>query len=351
MEMSLVHPLRAFPPKTHADSHEYGGTDLVTDLDRLLIRGTEVIDTSRNLKNIVSGNIAGDLTVGGTVKPASLTLGSYVLDTLVANNKVPDSDKLDGLHASGFTLDKVLSYGRSSTRGIQTFVDFSSPNRTAHVEADGALYRYDGQCYLTFDDWLYFRSKSGWHNHVEAYIKYTEGLWVRHGIKTDGNIIAGGDLQVKGNDIKDSGGTVRITLGSTNTISGNLKVTGTFLAVKYAEKRAVKISTTSTTVVNMDVSVSITIKSGKIFAVAHIGHSNASGGKAEYLFINIAGSRSPVARDESTFAGTGGYKYTAPVVYFRSGLGAGTFTVKLQWRVNGGVGYSYYRCLYVMEVS
>ncbi len=35
-----------------------------------------------------------------------------------------------------------------------------------------------------------------------------------------------GDLEVGGNDIVDSGDTTRITLGATNTINGNLSVTG-----------------------------------------------------------------------------------------------------------------------------
>jgi len=41
-----------FPPSAHASSHEYGGADLVRNLDYLAIRGTTVIDSSRNLMNV-----------------------------------------------------------------------------------------------------------------------------------------------------------------------------------------------------------------------------------------------------------------------------------------------------------
>jgi hypothetical protein len=43
-----------FPPSAHASTHEYGGTDLVRNLDYLAVRGTTVIDSSRNLQNIAS---------------------------------------------------------------------------------------------------------------------------------------------------------------------------------------------------------------------------------------------------------------------------------------------------------
>ena len=51
----------------------------------------------------IQGDLEGYSTVR-TIKNFKLQLGSYVLDTLVDNNKVPDSDKLDGYHASSFAL-------------------------------------------------------------------------------------------------------------------------------------------------------------------------------------------------------------------------------------------------------
>jgi hypothetical protein len=44
----------SFPPSAHASSHEYGGSDLVCNLDYLAIRGTEVIDGNVNIKNVKS---------------------------------------------------------------------------------------------------------------------------------------------------------------------------------------------------------------------------------------------------------------------------------------------------------
>jgi hypothetical protein len=44
----------SFPPSAHASSHEYGGSDLVRNLDYLAIRGTEVIDGNVNIKNVKS---------------------------------------------------------------------------------------------------------------------------------------------------------------------------------------------------------------------------------------------------------------------------------------------------------
>jgi len=43
-----------FPPSAHASTHEYGGADLVRNLDYLAIRGTTVIDSSRNLVGLAS---------------------------------------------------------------------------------------------------------------------------------------------------------------------------------------------------------------------------------------------------------------------------------------------------------
>jgi len=47
----------------HASRHESGGADPIENLGRLLIGGTEVIDASRNLKNIASAIINEDLVV------------------------------------------------------------------------------------------------------------------------------------------------------------------------------------------------------------------------------------------------------------------------------------------------
>ena len=225
--MSLVHPLRAFPPKPHADSHEYGGDDLVTDLDRLLIRGTEVIDTSRNLKNIASASITGDVDIGGTVKPASLTLGSYVLDTLVANNKVPDSDKVDGRHATGFRF-RLYKAGADNYRYPPDLrVDYDNNKVQAYDGASwldiigGGVGSVEQASKLVASGYTLDTLVAN--NKVPDSDKW-DGTHRTDSQTIGGNITIGGDLQVNGNDIKDSGGTIRITLGSTTTVKAVLKV-------------------------------------------------------------------------------------------------------------------------------
>jgi hypothetical protein len=61
---NLINKPSTFPPSTHASTHEYGGTDLVRNLDYLAIRGTTVIDSSRNLTNIASATVSGAANVG-----------------------------------------------------------------------------------------------------------------------------------------------------------------------------------------------------------------------------------------------------------------------------------------------
>jgi len=51
---NLINKPSTFPPSAHASSHEYGGTDLVRNLDYLAIRGTTVITSGRVLQNIAS---------------------------------------------------------------------------------------------------------------------------------------------------------------------------------------------------------------------------------------------------------------------------------------------------------
>jgi hypothetical protein len=46
-------------------------------------------------------------------------------------------------------------------------------------------------------------------------------------IDSSRNVTIGGDLRVNGNDIQDSTGTTRLTLGSTNTFTGNISTTST----------------------------------------------------------------------------------------------------------------------------
>jgi hypothetical protein len=56
---SLINKPSSFTPSAHASTHEYGGSDLVRNLDYLAIRGTTVIDSSRNLANVVTETLSG----------------------------------------------------------------------------------------------------------------------------------------------------------------------------------------------------------------------------------------------------------------------------------------------------
>jgi len=51
---NLINKPSTFPPSAHASSHEYGGADLVRNLDYLAIGGTTVIDTYRRLVGLAS---------------------------------------------------------------------------------------------------------------------------------------------------------------------------------------------------------------------------------------------------------------------------------------------------------
>jgi len=54
----------------------------------------------------------GKVTAAIELVTPKLTIGSYYLNSLIANNKVPDADTLDTIHASGFLSSAYLS-GRS----------------------------------------------------------------------------------------------------------------------------------------------------------------------------------------------------------------------------------------------
>jgi hypothetical protein len=72
---SIVNKPSTFPPSTHASSHEYGGSDLIHNLDYLAVRGTTVIDSNRNINNI------NDAVVSGRIYPPSDGTGGLGLST------------------------------------------------------------------------------------------------------------------------------------------------------------------------------------------------------------------------------------------------------------------------------
>jgi hypothetical protein len=66
---SIVNKPSTFPPSTHASSHEYGGADLIHNLDYLAVRGTTVIDSNRNIVNV------NNITASDTIQPPSNDTG------------------------------------------------------------------------------------------------------------------------------------------------------------------------------------------------------------------------------------------------------------------------------------
>jgi hypothetical protein len=77
-----------FPPSAHASSHEYGGSDLVRNLDYLAIRGTTVVDSGRKLVGVTS--------VGQSLNPdadnsRALGSGSFRYAGFVAVNGYVDN--------------------------------------------------------------------------------------------------------------------------------------------------------------------------------------------------------------------------------------------------------------------
>jgi len=77
-----------------------GATDLILGKD---IAGVNRLYTDGS--NVLMYESSAD--VFGSVKVASLVIGSYYLNSLIANNKVPDSDKLDGLHVGSFVSNPM----------------------------------------------------------------------------------------------------------------------------------------------------------------------------------------------------------------------------------------------------
>jgi hypothetical protein len=95
-----------FPPSAHASTHEYGGTDLVRNLDYLAIRGTTVIDSSRNLVGLasVAQNLVPD--VNATRNLGSSTNHFY----LIYCNEILRTDGSLGVVASS---DLLLASGNT----------------------------------------------------------------------------------------------------------------------------------------------------------------------------------------------------------------------------------------------
>jgi len=220
--MSLVHPLRAFPPKPHADSHEYGGDDPVTDLDRLLIRGTEVIDASRNLKNIASGDIAGNLNVGGSISSGSLVSVSKSSGYAFYDMERSDLPQLWSLRIN----DSKEFFIYDVTNGVVTLKISPSTgnmNITGNLNVGGVIYPSkavagaDGGIKYT-DEGAYLISEIATQDRLELYREASTGdiFWYNRtdgktlwrlkqdtgDVETAGNLTVGGYINVPSNKLK-----------------------------------------------------------------------------------------------------------------------------------------------------
>lgn len=158
---------------------------------------TEVLCAYRNYTGWESGwsitriTDESGITVYKTITPSlitqRLTIGSYKLDSLVANNKVPDSDKLDGYHASSFALasqavpsgmiaifqgscpsgwTRVSDFDGKFLRGASTYGGTGGSSSHSHT-VDPPSTNTSG---ILSDDWFYQNATSGsydisWRHH------------------------------------------------------------------------------------------------------------------------------------------------------------------------------------------
>jgi len=111
-----------FPPSAHASTHEYGGTDLVRNLDYLAIRGTTVIDSSRNLTNIASATVSGaadvgSLKIGGTVVITSDRMLANI--AYLATSLVPYLDNTYDIGASLSRIRNIYVAGTANVGSLQ----------------------------------------------------------------------------------------------------------------------------------------------------------------------------------------------------------------------------------------
>ena len=202
-------------------------------------------DGTTNITTIAHDGISatGNINTDGKVIPAGgLQLGSYVLSSLAGNNKVVDSDKLDGYHKSD--LDSL----------------YASASHT-HPASDVTAGTFGGASYTISNDAASFTVQDSAGNHKTTISATTSGTQVstealvlgsyaltqldadnkvpnatnadkwggklRSDAQTiGGNVTIGGTLQVNGNKIYDSGASERIALGSTIGLYGDVSITG-----------------------------------------------------------------------------------------------------------------------------
>jgi hypothetical protein len=147
-----------FPPSAHASTHEYGGTDLVRNLDYLAIRGTTVIDSSRNLTNIASATVSGaadvgSLKIGGTVVITSDRMLANI--AYLATSLVP---YLDNTYDIGASLSRIRNIYVAGTANVGSVLPAGGAgsgyvgNSTYYWYAVYTYFGYSSDFYPIFGD-------------------------------------------------------------------------------------------------------------------------------------------------------------------------------------------------------
>ena len=218
-------------------SNYYTKTDLQTS-GQASVHWDNITNTPTYFPAAISTlTIDQDLDMGTyNVKAAAFYLGTYYLNSLVANNKVPDSDKVDGYHATNFRFrhytggadvyrypgdlradqdnNKIQVYDGSSWINI-VGGGVGSVNQASKLSASGYIL-----------DTLIADNKVPDSDKWDGVHRDDLNITIGGHVTTGGNLIVTGYAKINGNDIVDSGGTTRITLGATTTISATLKATG-----------------------------------------------------------------------------------------------------------------------------
>ena len=125
---------------------------------KLTVQGSVILDEVKSLLTKVDAlksskvdkvgdTITGNLTVQGELSVAGKSLTSS-LDTKL--------DKSGGTITDNLTISKNLTVSGDMTVNNLRL----NSERKDHINTDGVLYRYQGQCYLTVDDNFYIRATS-----------------------------------------------------------------------------------------------------------------------------------------------------------------------------------------------
>jgi hypothetical protein len=156
----------------------YGdATRIPLDILSLLVGGTEIINSARKLTGLASvdedlfledtrklkwsdvnlyRSAADILKTDDNLDALSVKLGSYKLTSLIADDKVPDSDKLDGFHSSDLDFRSFHANITAST----TSTSFVDVGEFIVFDQDYGSWKADAPAYTKISNgltWCYFR--------------------------------------------------------------------------------------------------------------------------------------------------------------------------------------------------